>query len=266
MANPTIYEPDAGAIFSISGDNWTLISQRVGIVQLAASIEDAMTQMIPAFPDLLRVSVLWYNTTFPGLGTSAAKVSALAKSNVDNLKAVQALIPDSVDQPILAEVQSQIQARFTAMSAATAPVASGAVSLNAQLHDFADVNAAADAQAQQRIDMLGPGWASLSGPLNMLQAAIGATEGSWSALNDDLAGLAGGRIEITTSLLTSLAIDSAISGWTNVGTEADAFHSAVPGQLQEMQKPLIESLPTGGPAVAAGPIAGPAQGERNDPI
>ncbi|HEX8217141.1 MAG TPA: hypothetical protein VF577_06730 [Allosphingosinicella sp.] len=244
-AVPILADDSTSALFSVPTTDWAAISNRVGVVRLAAGISDEMTQVIACYPALLAGCQLWSGTTFPGLASAAANVSGLAATARNELGAVKLLVPATGNDQLPPETVALIETHFATLSAAAKPVAQQVAALTIAIRSFAGVNAEADAQAQARIAQLGPGWSDLAGPLASVEAALGATEGSWSALNDDLSDLGSGEIPITTALLTSLAIDSALGSWANVGREADAFAASVPSLAALMTNPSAgrESAP-----------------------
>lgn len=220
-----------GAIFTIPAADWTTISQRVGIVHLLADIENEVARTIAGFPALLTACEAWRTATFPGLVAQAASLAGLCTQSIGAFTALQQSIAGlAPDAPLPPALQTQASEAIDALHDSSVLAARQVSALAAAVASFRDANDVADAQLAVYAQRLGPDWVSLVPSTTALGNATGLVDGSWSAITADLGELASGTIAITTELLLSLGIASALLSWTSLRDEAQAFASLADGQ------------------------------------
>jgi cell division protein ZapA (FtsZ GTPase activity inhibitor) len=232
---PTIQlsDPSAGALFTISESNWTAISKRVGITILANAIAPIIGQTLSEFPKLEIACQAWANTTFPGLVNLSANIGRFAATAAADLRTLQGPISqlnpgDAVPQ----STANLVKTTLGTLAQQAQPLNSQCNALDAQVQAFATENQIVDAQVENYIKYLGPNWQSLASDMPAVETAAGRVEGAWTAITNDFNAIATNQIQITTTLLLSLDLQSAVLAWTNLGPEAAAFASMAQGQQQ----------------------------------
>lgn len=233
MATIQLADPSTSALFAVPETNWTAISKRVGITILANAIAPIIGQTLSEFPKLEAACQVWRNTTFPGLTSLSASIGTFAGTAVTGLKALQGpisqLAPGDMVPSSTAEL---VRTTLGNLAQGMAPLNTQCSALNTQVQSFADENQIVDAQVQAYIKYLGPNWQSLAGDIPAVESATGLVEGAWKAITQDFNAVATGSISITTALLLSLDLQSAILAWTNLAPQASAFASLAQDQQQ----------------------------------
>lgn len=227
-----LYDPSVGAIFSISGSTWQLITFRCGAT-LVANYAQAVPQLqkvVPQFDALVSASSDWNSTTFNGLIALAPKIAQHAQTAVTELSGLQNAIAGlDQSQPVPAPLAALVKQAFAAIAQSAQGVASDAATLDPQLRAFCDANQpvslAVFADGAQLRDV--PAIAGAMGVMtelavNMAQG-IGVAAGAWGALVADLQSVINGSVQVDWPFLASLDIQTAIQGWTTVHAEATAF-------------------------------------------
>ena len=232
---PTIQlaNPSAGALFAVPPSNWTAISKRVGLTTLASAIAPIIGQTLTEFPKLETACQAWRTTTFPGLTSLSASIGTFATNAAGALTALQAPISRlAPNDPVPAATVALVESTLGSLARAMAPLNAQSNQLNIQVQGFAAENQIVDAQVEAYVKCLGPNWQSLADDIPAVETATGLVEGAWQAISNDFNAVANGSISLTTALLLSLDLQSAILAWQNLGPQAAAFASLAQDQQQ----------------------------------
>ena len=222
---------ELSSIFSVPGATWTTISRRVGTAFLLHDIEDEIARTIPGFPALAAACDAWRIRTFPGLVAQAGALVDYCASSIGAFGALQKSITGlGTDQPLPAAIHAAAVAAIGELHDATIARTLAIAPLTSDVASFRRANAIADAQIESYVARLGPSWASLAPATGAVDDACGLVLGAWQAIGADLADLASGSIAITSQLLLSLDIASALLSWRHLLDEAQAFASVAVGQ------------------------------------
>lgn len=233
MATVQLANPSVGALFAVPESNWTAISKRVGITILASAIAPIIGRTLNEFPKLETACQLWQATTFPGLTSLSASIGSFATTAANALTALQAPISSlSPNDPVPATTAELVKTTLGNLANGMAPLNTQCNQLDTQVQGFANENQIVDAQVEAYIKYLGPNWQSLAGYIPPVESAVGLVQGTWQAIASDFNAVAGGSISITTALLLSLDLQSAILAWKNLGPQASAFASLAQDQQQ----------------------------------
>jgi hypothetical protein len=231
MAPIKLADSNAGSLFAISQADWTQISKRVGLTIVAAPIAPTIGQYLPEFPTLVPLCQAWASTAFPQIVTMSGQIVTFAKNAATELAAIQQTIAPLKD-PLPADVAAKIRQQFACLAGNASPVNNACAALSGQVAAFVTANQVIDQEIINAAGNLGPEWQPIEGPVNNVSAAAGLVLGAWSAIATDFNNVATGTIPLSIKLLLSLDIQSAISAWTQVGSEAAAFPSLAAGQQQ----------------------------------
>lgn len=221
----------AGSLFTIPAADWTAISTRVGLVWLARDIVSSIEHYLPGFAALESACQKWKDATFPGLVAASDQIGAYCSDAIAHFEPVQPMIAKlDPNAPLPDDVARAVQAVIERLADEVAAIDQDTTSLGADVLAFTAVNNAVDAQIERFINVLGPDWTVLTAESSAVDAATGRMLGAWSAIADDLRGIASGRVALTTPLLVGLNIASALLSWTHLCTEATEFASLAAGQ------------------------------------
>lgn len=217
-------DPAMGQLMTLTDDDWTNISQFVGIVLDLRRGWAQLGSEMPGFYVFASVTcVAWRNTTFPGISIMSGAIDEYADSASKALTALQSQITGLKAGDTLSQ-QTLTQARdfFAALAAGTAILARLADMITSGINDFAtryDVCAAAAAR------QLGE-----SVSTDRVSLAAGKLNGAWHAISDDLNQVMAGEIPITSTFLLSLDIDMTLRSWAGLRNEARTFQGIAPNQ------------------------------------
>lgn len=226
-------DPSVGSLFTVPESNWTAISKRVGITVLASAIAPIIGRTLADFPKLETACQAWRNATFPGMVGLSADIGTFATTAAADLKSLQGPISQlNPGDAVPASTAKLVQTTLGKLAQNMLPLNTQCNALNTQVQSFATENQIVDGQVQNYVKYLGPNWQSLTSDVPAVEAATGLVEGAWKAISNDFNAVATGAIPITTALLLSLDLQSAILAWTNLGPEATAFASLAQGQQQ----------------------------------
>jgi hypothetical protein len=220
-----------GSLFVIPEADWTEISKRVGLALLAKDISDHIARYLPDFPALVAVCETWKNRTFPGLVAQSKSLPAYcirARAEVSKLRdKVSGLKPTD---PLPPDLKREAEAVISMLADSSGPQERAFKDLAVDLTAFTSVNQLIDTKIKSYTDRLGPEWKSIDPAAGAVSRASGLVLGAWVAITSDLAAVVSGRVPVTTALLLSLELSSALLAWENVQREAEEFSRIAPGQ------------------------------------
>jgi hypothetical protein len=215
-------DPAGAALFAVPGEDWAAIEHRVDSAISLDGISHEVSQYLPGFEALVRVCKAWRAQTRPGINESAQSLVRYCGVAITQFEQLRT----AVAGPLTPQLQQQVRDTLNALSQQTAPLSAQVQRSSGQVADFADVNAAVDAHVNQYISMLGPEWRSILPQASRLDNASGLVRGVWQALNSDLNALVTQQLDVTDQFIASLEIDSALAGWGNLRSEAEAYLAA----------------------------------------
>lgn len=222
---------DVGSIFVIPEDVWTTVSKRVGLVYLLEPITREVAKTIPEFPALELACGRWRTDTFWDLSKQSEALGRYCDANVREFSSLQAEISelDPLD-PLPPPVHAQAVAALRLLDGATATCLDRIGPVTTRVEEFRQANLLADAEIKRYVGRFGPDWVELTASLDLVDGAIGLVYGAWEAIAADVAHLASGTVPITTALLLSLRIESALLSWQHIAQEVASFPSMAAGQ------------------------------------
>jgi hypothetical protein len=230
-ADHALTSDELSSIFAVPEATWTSISKRVGTAFLLRDIKNEIARTIPGFPALSDACDEWRTRTFPGLVAQAVALAGYCSSSIAAFAALQLSIAGlDPDQPLPPAVHAEAVAAIDKLHDATVARTVAIAPLTSDVASFRSANAVADAQIETYVARLGPDWAPLAAETGAVDDACGLVLGAWQAIDADLADLASGTFTITTQLLLSLGIASALLSWEHLIGEALAFPSMAAGQ------------------------------------
>lgn len=222
----TLANEAVGSIFTVPEATWTTIDQRVGMAHLVEGIETQIAQALPGFPALATACDAWRTTTFPGLVQQSGDLTRHCTTSIQTFTSLQLAISGlDPGAPLPPELHALAVEAIGQVHDSAVACGQGSDQLAGAVGSFREANDLADAQLAAYAQRLGPDWGSLVPSTSTVDAAAGLVYGAWEAISADLEALVSGTIPITTQLLISLEIQSAISSWTNLEAEATAFAS-----------------------------------------
>ncbi|MGO9319823.1 MAG: hypothetical protein ACLQBY_03325 [Solirubrobacteraceae bacterium] len=229
----TLASAGTGSLFQVSEGNWTLISKRVGLAHLAEPIEVEVAKRIPEFPALATACDRWRTATFSGIVTQAEELTANCTTSIQTFARLQHAIANlDPDESPPESICASIFAAISSLHQSTVTLSNAIVALAGEVTAFRSANDVVDAQIARFVQELGPDWVSLASSTHAVEQAVGVVEGAWQAITADIGTIASGSIPITTQLLLSLGIASALLSWEHVREEAQAFPSMATGQTR----------------------------------
>ena len=220
-----------GSLFTVSESDWTQISKRVGLAILARDIATQIARYLPDFPALVKVCESWKERTFLELVLQSARLPAYCIRAREDFSSFERKLSglDPV-KPLPLQLQQEAQTVILWLAGASEPLAQAFKDLAAQVAEFTSVNQRIDAKIQSYTDRLGPEWKSIDPAAGAVSHATGLVLGAWSAISSDLSAVVSGRIPVTTPLLLSLGIASALRAWDNLRKKAEEFGRIAKGQ------------------------------------
>ena len=222
-----------GSLFVIPESDWTSISKRVGLTILAKDIAPSIARYLVDFPALETVCQKWKDTTFPGLIAQSENLSNYCVQARDSwTKLQQAISGLDPNRDLPPEVKREAEGVIGSLSQSTASLNQQFAPLSADVLAFTTQNQVIDSHITSYTDRLGPDWKSINPSTTAVDKATGLVMGAWQAISDDLNAIATGRIVMTTQLLLSLDIASALLSWEHLRDEAHDFASMAKGQEQ----------------------------------
>lgn len=224
---------DTAALFSI--DWWPVTGHVAVFKRLGASASGDLYFFGAVEGDLLSPVYYWEacngwaKISFPALTAHSAAVTAFSGSAVRQLNAIQAQISGlDPNAPLPPAMKQAIQAQFQSLAQLATDLRDSSTELGPLITQFLDVSDAFDAKVAA--SPVGAAWPSLAGAGGAIRPALQRALGAWRAIADDLGGVASEKIPMTTELLLSLGIDSAVLAWTNIGAEASQFKTGANAQ------------------------------------
>jgi hypothetical protein len=220
-----------GSLFTVPERDWTEISKRVGQAVLAKDISNRIAQYLPDFPALVTACERWKDHTFPGLVVEATNLPGYcSRAREDFSRLQQELAGQDPNRPLPPLLQQEAQTVLARLSESSTPRERASKDLVAELMAFVSVNELIDAKIKSYTDLLGPEWKSIDPSSGAVSRASSLVLGAWVAISSDLSYVVSGRIPITTALLLSLGISSALLAWENLQREAEQFSPIAQGQ------------------------------------
>ncbi len=226
MTTIALVDTAGGSLFTVPDADWAAIDQRVESAINLSPIADQVTQYLPQFKTLVEACRRWRSSTFPQIGSSAQSLSNYCDRALPTFQSVQ----QALSGPLTPEVQRQVVDALTSLSQWTMPLNDKFHTVSAEVADFYEINRAVDAQVDQYVQRLGTDWRSILPETTRVDDAAGRVRGVWQALSADLNSLVSEPIDVTDGFIASLQIESALLGWTDLRSEAQAFlgrHSTV---------------------------------------
>jgi len=231
MTAPSLTSNSLGSLFTIPANDWTAVNQRVGLTYLAHDVAPTIAQYLPSYPALDAACATWRDATFGALVTESGALAQYALSAETSFTGIQAAIAKlPPNQKLSPATLDQARSAIGTLAASTATLSTTFGGLRDDVLAFTSANAATDAQIDAYVRTLGPEWTALTAQTDALDRAAGLVLGTWQAMTHDLAAIAGDQIQITTQLLLSLEIASALLAWQNLQAEAAAFATMAGGQ------------------------------------
>ena len=129
------------------------------------------------------------------------------------------------NDPLPAALAAFAQDVFSILSQGATALSNVANAAAAQIARFSGDNAVVDAGIARRM-----GSAPVQGFVNNVDRAGGLVVGAWQAMSTDLSNVMSGELPITTALLLSLDIGTALASWASVRSDAAAFAAFAPTQ------------------------------------
>jgi hypothetical protein len=221
-----LVDPALGAIVSISQDDWTTINQQVAIVLAFRRGWDDLDAAISGSRALTADCALWRCGTFPLITRYPAGLIGYADLASQLLGSLQAPIGKlNPNDPLPAALAAFAQDVFGILSQGATALSNVANAAAALIARFSGDNAVVDAGIAHRM-----GSAPVQGSVNNVDQAAGLVVGAWQAMSTDLSNVMSGELPITTALLLSLDIGTALSSWASVRSDAEAFAAFAPTQ------------------------------------
>jgi hypothetical protein len=231
-----------GDLFTIPEADWTVISERVGLALLARDVSSQIAAYLPDFPALITASDRWKNHTFPALiGESSALPPYCRSAKEDFSGLQQQLSAQDPYRPLSPELKAEAEVVLARLSQSSIPRARAFQDLVGELMVFASVNQLIDEKIRSYTDRLGPEWRSIEPSVGKVSRASALVLGAWAAISSDLSFVVSGSIPITTTLLFSLGLSSALLAWTNISREAEAFLPIAHGQEKYLSGQWLQS-------------------------
>lgn len=223
-------DPALGAIVSISQDDWTAINQQVLYVLAFRRGWDDFDAAVSGFRALSADCALWRCGTFPLITRYPASLIRYADLASELLGGLQAPIgklnPNDQLPVALAAFAQNIFGILSQGATALSNIANAAA---AHIAKFSGDNAVVDAGIARQT-----GNPPIQGSVNNVDRAAGLVLGAWQAMSSDLSTVMSGELPITTALLLSLDIGTALSSWASVRSDAAAFAAFAPTQQQRL--------------------------------
>ena len=237
---PNLASNSLSQLFTIPTGDWTMINKRVGIVLLAADIQDYISQYIPGYKDLLKSSQLWQSSTFNNLIKQSQALAEYASTAIDGFSRLNQRVKEIVktNSFVPEDLKSQTLLLLNRLNEETLGLAGQFNISSAQVITFLNNNVVVDSQMSASKGKFDVFWAPISQNITSLESAAGLVTGEWQAISDDLKNTLSVTIDVTLTFLESLNIDAAIVCWQNVLTEAQAFPTMVAGQEQFWTNPF----------------------------
>jgi len=219
VTSAILADMSGGVLFTVPAEDWNAIGQRVDAAISLSGIAKRVTQYLPGFDALVRACQDWNGQTQPAIGAAA---DVLAQYCDTAITAFEQLRTD-VSGPLTPLVQQHVVDALAALSARSTPLNGQFHRLSAQIADFADINKAVDAQVERYVAKLGQDWRSILPQTSRVDDAAGRMRGVWEALGADLNALVSEHIDVTAEFIVGLQIDSALTGWAGLRSEAQSF-------------------------------------------
>jgi hypothetical protein len=237
---------DTAALFSI---DWTPVTGRVaafkalgssgGVYILGALEGDVLG---PAY--YWEACNGWAHISFPLLTAHSAAVAGFCPGAIRQLQTIQTQISGlDPNAPLPADKKQAIQAQFQSLAQLATGLRNSSAALGPLITQFLDVSDAFDAKVAASPTPVAKAWTSLTAAGGAIRPALQRALGAWQAIADDLAGVASDRIPMTTGLLLSLEIDSALRAWSAIGAEASQFKIAADAQQSQIAGEWILRAP-----------------------
>lgn len=224
---------DTAALFSI---DWLSVTGRVAIFKVLGKNAPVYLFKLGALEgDELGPAYYWEDCkswatiTFPALTAHVVAVTAFSSSAVPKLKAIQAQISGlDPNAPLPADMKQAIQAQFQSLAQLAGGLRDSSTALVPLITQFLDSSNAFDAKLKAAALTLE--WPALADAARLIEPVLQRALGAWRAIADDLGAVASDKIPMTTELLLSLGIDSAVLAWSNIGAEASKFKTGADAQ------------------------------------
>ncbi|WP_025739131.1 hypothetical protein [Salinivibrio socompensis] len=219
-------DTSVSSLFSVSHQDWLAINYRASAVVGLQAFRNYVSQIIPNYDALLEVSTKWQKSTYPNIKTYATNLVTYADNATTSFTALQSSVTGlSVNEPLPDSVKLDATMAIKDLHDNTIMLSDHFNTLNTDIAAFSEQNRIADAKAKELIHKFGPQWQNLADIITSVDNATGRVRGSWQAINDDLAAIATGDVDMTMQILFDLDIQSALLAWQDIKKEANDFIS-----------------------------------------